>query len=132
MRILLDTHFLLWIFIDSGHLSSTHKSYLLDESNEIYYSPVSLWEISIKYSLGKLDLQGITPEEFYAELTQSFVQCLPIMNQTLVTSYQLPRLHKDPFDRLLIWQAIENHLYFLSVDQQTSAYSDHGLLCLNR
>jgi PIN domain nuclease of toxin-antitoxin system len=65
----------LWSFIEPEKLSNNIKIILLDEDNEIYYSPINLWEISTKYSLKKLDLKGITPEKFYEELRNSYYVC---------------------------------------------------------
>ncbi|GHT83004.1 hypothetical protein FACS1894137_03060 [Spirochaetia bacterium] len=72
MKYMLDTHILLWAFFETKRLSENVKNILLDEENEIYYSPINLWEISIKYLLKKLDLKGLSPEEFYEELDNSY------------------------------------------------------------
>jgi PIN domain nuclease of toxin-antitoxin system len=130
MRYILDTHVLLWIFLEPERLSKIVLDILADEQNIIYYSQVSLWEISIKYGLKKLNLRGISPEEFYAELeTRSYV-CLPMDNLNVITNYQLPLRHKDPFDRLLIWTALRNNLTFLTVDRTTARYAEDGLKCV--
>lgn len=65
MKILLDTHYLLWSFIDTSKISRSVYNKLLADENEIFYSQASLWEISIKFNIGKLSLNGIKPEEFY-------------------------------------------------------------------
>jgi len=101
MKYLVDTHILLWSFIAPEQLSKKSSQILLDENNDIYYSPINLWEISIKYALRKLDLQGITPDDFFEELSESYFLCKRIDNITLVTNYELPIYHKDPFDRFL-------------------------------
>ena len=62
MKVLIDTHYLLWMFMDTSKISKKVKEVLTSVDNEIYYSQVSLWEISIKYSIGKLHLNGIVPE----------------------------------------------------------------------
>ena len=127
MKYLVDTQILLWSFIEPEQLSSTVSQILLDENNIIYYSPINLWEISIKYGLNKLDLKGITPQEFYKEINNSFYICKEISNDDLVTSYKLPVYHKDPFDRFLIWEAIRNDFVFLSVDKNIELYKKEGL-----
>ena len=127
MKYLVDTQILLWSFIEPEQLSSTVSQILLDENNIIYYSPINLWEISIKYGLNKLDLKGITPQEFYKEINNSFYICKEISNDDLVTSYKLPVYHKDPFDRFLIWEAIRNDFIFLSVDKNIELYKREGL-----
>ena len=75
MKILIDTHYLLWLFIDTSKIADKIKEALLSTDNEIYYSQASLWEISIKYSIGKLTLKGIAPEEFFQEVQDSFLIC---------------------------------------------------------
>jgi len=95
--------------------------------NAIYYSPINFLEISIKHSLKKLDLKGITPEDFYIEIDNSFFICKEISNEDLITSYKLPKYHKDPFDRFLIWEAIRNDFVFLSVDKKMELYIKKGL-----
>ena len=132
MNYLVDTHILLWSFLETGKLSKKVKSILLDENNEIYYSPVSLWEISIKYGLKKLFLNGGTPDDFFMELNNSFYHCKTIAAIDLITNYKLPIYHgaggtKDPFDRFLIWEAIRNDFVLLSVDKNIDLYKKEGL-----
>ena len=130
MNYLLDTHVLLWSFLETGKLSPKVKSILLDEENDIFYSPVSLWEISIKYGLKKLLLNGGTPEDFFEEVHNSFYICEKINNEDLITSYKLPVYHKDPFDRLLIWQAIRSAYTLVSADRDIELYKDKGLMVI--
>ena len=131
MDILLDTHFLLWQFIEPEKISQQAQQILLDENNTIYFSSISLWEVAIKYQLNKLDLKGVTPEQFLAEIEQSFLQELSLSNLDLVSFYHLPRHHKDPFDRLLIWQAIHYDLTFMSIDNNNPLYFSQGLKIIN-
>lgn len=127
MKLLIDTHYLLWLFMDTTKLSDEVKEALISDKNEIYYSQVSLWEIAIKYSIGKLSLNGITPEELYDEIENSFLLCKTMDNQELISSYRLPKEHKDPFDRMIIWQAITSEMTLLSVDSKMNAYEEYGL-----
>jgi len=127
MTYLADTHILIWAQNSPGKLSPTIKDCLDDRSEMCYFSPVSLWEIAIKYGLGRLNLNGHTPEEFLEELDKSFFDCLPLDNSVIASSHKLPRLHGDPFDRLLIWQAISSGCTLLSADKATDAYVAHGL-----
>ena len=113
--------------MDTAKISEKAKEALTSTNNEIYYSQVSLWEISIKYSIGKLYLNGITPEELYQEIENSFLLCNVLENQTLISSYRLPKEHKDPFDRMIIWQAIMNKMALLSVDTKIDKYVEYGL-----
>ena len=127
MNYLVDTQILLWSFLDTAKLSKKIKSILLDENNEIYYSPISLWEISIKYGLKRLSLNGGTPDNFFEELQNSYYQCKTINTIDLITNYKLPIYHKDPFDRFLIWEAIRNDFILLSVDENMKSYKKEGL-----
>lgn len=127
MKCLVDTHILLWAFIEPEKLSKNISQILLDENNDIFYSPINLWEISIKYSIKKLDLKGITPKEFLEELNDSYFLCKNISNIHLATSYELPIYHKDPFDRFLIWEAIQNDFVFISADKKMDLYTKEGL-----
>ena len=131
MKILLDTHYLLWAFIDTNKISKSVYNKLLSDENDIYYSQASLWEISIKYNLGKLSLKGMKPEEFYEEVENSFLKCRTFENNELITLYKLPIEHKDPFDRILIWQCIRSEFYFLSVDDKVFNYKKYGLKTLS-
>jgi PIN domain nuclease of toxin-antitoxin system len=99
----------------------------LDENSEIYYSPISLWEISIKFGLKKLFLKGGTPDTFYKELQNSFYHCKEIDKIDLITNYKLPVYHKDPFDRFLIWEAIRNDFILISSDEKMALYKKEGL-----
>ena len=127
MKYLVDTHILLWSFIAPEMLSQNIQSKLVDETAEIYYSPINLWEISIKYGLKKLFLKGLTPDEFFEELSDSYYICKEIDNLDIITAYKLPRYHKDPFDRFLIWEAIRNNMTLLSVDSLITPYTQCGL-----
>lgn len=127
MKLLIDTHYLLWMFMDTAKISDKIKEALTSADNEIYYSQASLWEISIKYSIGKLFLNGITPEELYREVENSFLICKMLENKVLISSYHLPREHKDPFDRIIIWQAILGEMTLLSVDEKMDKYVAYGL-----
>jgi PIN domain nuclease of toxin-antitoxin system len=127
MNCLVDTHILLWWFQDPARIAKDIRAIIEDERNEIYYSPVSIWEVSVKYGLGKLDLGKIIPESFFAEVDKSFFHCLPLENMTIASSYRLPSRHGDPFDRLLIWQTIKSEMVLLSLDGSFSAYSVDGL-----
>jgi PIN domain nuclease of toxin-antitoxin system len=127
MKYLADTHVLLWSFFEPEHLSKTTQAILLDEDNAIYYSPISLWEISIKYGLNKLQLGGMEPEEFYEVLDESYFLCKPVEPFLAITNFRLPRHHQDPFDRFLIWEAIKNDYILLSADKAIAGYAQDGL-----
>jgi PIN domain nuclease of toxin-antitoxin system len=127
MNYLVDTHILLWSFIEPKKLTENTRHILLDEDNTIYYSPINLWEISIKYGLKKLYLNNLTPEEFFGELENSYYLCKEIDNIHIITNYKLPIYHKDPFDRFLIWESIRNDFILLSIDKTLTRYKKDGL-----
>ena len=131
MKYIVDTHVLIWSFIDPEQLSPNILQSLLDENNIIYYSQINLWEISIKYRLKKLDLKGITPEDFFKEIDSSFYVCKKLKNDEIITSYKLPMYHKDPFDRFLIWESICNDFILMSADNSMKLYKKEGLKILN-
>ncbi len=129
MKYLLDTHYLIWSLIDPEKIDKKKKKILLDENSEKYISQISFWEISIKYSLGKLELNGITPEELLEAAIESGFQILELETKVLATSYKLPKKdkHKDPFDRLMIWECICNEYIFLTEDEKVKEYKENGL-----
>ena len=116
MKILLDTHYLIWSFTNPEKLPQGTAELLMAEENEIFFSQASLWEISIKFNLGKLVLMGITPEKLYNEIKLSYFQCLLLQNEELISFHRLPIKHRDPFDRIMIWQCICHNISFLTVD----------------
>jgi PIN domain nuclease of toxin-antitoxin system len=122
MRLILDTHILIWLLEGNSQLSSQARLLIEDETNELLVSIASLWEIAIKCNLGRLNIgmpfeaflqQKVDPEEF---------QILPIQPEHLVEVARLPLHHRDPFDRLLIAQAIAENLSIVSADGMFDAY----------
>lgn len=131
MNLLIDTHYLLWSFLDTGKIKKSIFKEFIDETNEVYYSQASLWEISIKYTLGKIVLNNVTPEELYTEIENSFLRCKTLDKHELVSFYQLPVEHRDPFDRLMIWQCIQSDFLFVSADSEVKNYQKYGLKVLS-
>jgi PIN domain nuclease of toxin-antitoxin system len=119
MRLLLDTHVYLWWLKDS-HLSQQTRS-LIEKADEIYISSASIWEIAIKTKLKKLDAD--LNELVHAIPKNGFLD-LPITNKHATCLCDLPDFHKDPFDRLLIAQAISEPLRFITSDKTLQQYSD--------
>jgi PIN domain nuclease of toxin-antitoxin system len=118
MRLMLDTHVLLWWREAARPLSRRARAEIADGNNEILVSVVSLWEITIKRSLGKLtfpdDLETVIGEERFGLLSISF--------RHLQALDALPHLHRDPFDRLLLAQSLAERLPIVSSDQRFAAY----------
>lgn len=128
MNCLLDTHAVLWSLFEPNRLGAAALRLLKDPQQTVYVSVLSLWEISLKYSIGKLDLQGVAPDAFSDLIRQTGFELLPLAAEDAATFHNLPRLeHKDPFDRLLIWQAISHKLTFVSQDKTCAAYRKYGL-----
>ena len=127
MNYLVATKILLWAFIEPKRLSSGITKILSDNENTIYYSPVSLWEISEKYRSKKLQLKGISPEGFFKELSNSFFRCLEINPETLTTCHKLPALYGDHFTGFLVWEAIRSDFVLLSADPKLKVYRNEGL-----
>ena len=129
MKYLLDTHVILWIAFNEDKISSLVKKLLLSNDNEIYISAVSFWEISIKHHSGKLDLKNYTPETLEIGFDQFFdYQPLDLEFKNAVSFFKLEKVHhKDPFDRMLIWQALQNDLIIVTEDENIKLYRDCGL-----
>jgi len=125
MRLLLDTHILLSWLADDPTLSVQADVLLANSANEIFVSPISLWEIAIKAHLGKIiaDIDEIHT----AALTSGFT-ALPFTDMHAVAVARLPDYHRDPFDRALIAQAHVEPLYLITHDQMVASYSRNILL----
>lgn len=122
MRLLLDTHTFLWAASDPAQLGDRARALILDPTNERLLSVASAWEMSIKHRTGKLRLEP-SPHEFIAEqLARLQATVLPIELRHLVPVASLPLHHRDPFDRLLIAQALVEGIPLLSRDPALDAY----------
>lgn len=123
MRLLLDTHTLLWFVSADPQLSQTAQQAIADPGNQKVISLVSVWEIAIKYSLGRLDLKMPLEDFISQHLTPSKVEILPIAVPHILKVASLPHHHRDPFDRLLIAQAMTENVPLVSAD---SAFDQYG------
>ena len=123
MRFLLDTHTFLWFITGDDQLGGQARDILDDIENEIMLSVASLWEIAIKVSLGKLELQQSFADLVPRQLLSNEIGLLPIDPRHLTVLVELPFHHRDPFDRLLIAQAISEGLPVLSGDEAFRDYS---------
>ncbi|MGJ5673208.1 MAG: type II toxin-antitoxin system VapC family toxin [Nostochopsis sp.] len=123
MRILLDTHIFLWFISGHTHLSTDVRNAIRDPDNEVYLSSVSIWEAIVKYQLGKLPLPE--PPETYLPKQRDLHQIasFALDESSVVQLAKLPPLHRDPFDRMLICQALQNGLTIATVDAAVRAYS---------
>ena len=122
MRLLLDTQALLWFLNGSERLQEAARNLILEEDNEVLVSAASLWEIAIKASVGKLELRRPFRELFPDQLSSNGIDVLPIMPEHLSGLVNLPFHHRDPFDRLIIAQAISEHLPIVTSDPTFQQY----------
>ncbi|ABQ26634.1 type II toxin-antitoxin system VapC family toxin [Geotalea uraniireducens] len=120
MRILLDTHIYLWWLDDSPQLSMAART-MIQEAETVYISSATLWEAVIKIGLGKLEAD---PAELVAGIRASGFEPLPITPEHALALPGLANHHKDPFDRMLIAQAISEPLRLVTMDGVLSAYSE--------
>ncbi len=118
MNLILDTHIILWWLDDNNLLPQKYRLAIADKNNICFISAASIWEISIKSAIGKLDI----PDNYLEVLLDQNFRELPISWQHAGKVSHLPMYHKDPFDRLLIAQAIVDNLTLLSVDKVISKY----------
>jgi len=127
MRLLLDTHIALWAITDSPALPSEARRLILAPHNEIYVSAASIWEISIKHGLGRGDIpvSGGEAADYFA---QAGYMTLDISTQHAVFVESLPLHHADPFDRMLVAQALSEPMRLLTHDKVVSLYSDTVIL----
>lgn len=122
MKLLLDTHIFLWFISGSTQLSTTFRDSIQDSDNDVYLSVVSLWECIIKYQLGKLPLPE-SPELYLPKQRELHrIDSLAVDETSVAQLIQLPSLHRDPFDRLLICQALEHDLTIVTADAAVMAY----------
>jgi PIN domain nuclease of toxin-antitoxin system len=118
MNLLLDTHVLIWCFENNKHLKESVRELLADSDNNIFVSAVSTWELSMKAALGKITM----PEDFEVQRERSNFKPLPISIQHTLVVKELPDHHRDPFDRLLIAQALSESLTLVTHDPAIWSY----------
>lgn len=118
MKYLLDTHVILWWLDTPEKISDKAKEMIQDRTNSVFLSSVSFWEMSIKQSLGRLTI----PKNIIEVLTSEGFQILPLTAEEGLSVSDLPFIHHDPFDRMLIMQAKLNNLIFISSDKKIKEY----------
>ncbi len=121
MRLLLDTHLLLWAVANSGRLSPEVRSLIEDPSNDVHYSAASIWEIAIKTTLRRKDFRVDLPL-LRSSLPAMDLAELPVTAEHAVGVTELPPIHQDPFDRLLIAQSIAEPMVLLTNDAALARY----------
>jgi PIN domain nuclease of toxin-antitoxin system len=122
MKLLLDTCVLLWLMMDSKKISPTMREVLANPMNQRYLSAVSVWEITVKWQSGKLNLPT-RPHEFIEESKKrGRIRPLPLDDAAILQLPKLPKVHADPFDRMLICQAIESGMTLVTSDASIMEY----------
>ena len=128
MTYLLDTHYMLWAIADSKKLSKSIKDIVTNPEHRIVVSTISFWEISLKSALGKFEISGFSPEDFPVACLQVGFEIESVSAEDSSTYHLLKATyHKDPFDRMLIWQAIRNDYTLISIDSNVKKYKSEGL-----
>ena len=123
MKYLLDTHYIIWSVTETEKISKKIREILENPKNEILVSTISFWEISLKYSMGKLLLGEYIPENFPEACFKMGFESINLDANTCITYHHLlPKYHKDPFDRMLIAQAIAEDLTIITQDQKFALY----------
>ena len=131
MNFLLDTHALIWTITEKGKLSARVKKTFESADNVFFISSVTYWEISLKFSTGKLKLLGLLPDDILSLSVESGFQLIPLSPNESASYYKLKTTtHRDPFDRMLIWQAIQRNLILITNDKSIAGYKDSGLKIL--
>ena len=123
MKVLVDTHAFIWALLQDHRLSPKAKQVLSSDESELYFSLASIWEIAIKIKTGKLNAIGSSVAYIRDEMEAYGLQLLPIRYEHILQLESLPIHHSDPFDRLLIAQAITESLPILTRDEKFAPYS---------
>jgi PIN domain nuclease of toxin-antitoxin system len=122
MRLLVDTCTFLWAVSEPASLSPRARDLLVDPSNDVFLSSVSAWEIAVKYGLGQLRLRDAPGRYVPAEREAHGFDPLPLDEESVLHVARLPALHRDPFDRMLVCQAIVHGLAILTPDALVNQY----------
>lgn len=132
MNIVVDTHIFIWLFANPDKITTSHLSLLENKNNTLFVANISFWEIAIKYQIGKLQINGITPDDLSRIANEMNIEILNIDAQTMANSHQLSvvKNHKDPFDRLLVWFCLKNNYTLASMDKKLEQYQTQGLKLL--
>jgi PIN domain nuclease of toxin-antitoxin system len=122
MRLLLDTHIFLWFITGDNRLSADLQESIRKPDNEVYLSVVSLWEASVKYQIGKLPLPQPPGSYLPLQRERHLIASLPLDEASVGQLANLPPLHRDPFDRMLVCQALEHKMTIVTIDDAIRAY----------
>ena len=123
MRLIIDTQVLIWWTNDVSNISPRVQDIIFDLDNELWLSLVSIWEMQIKISFGKLNLPRPLPDIIATQIEENQIKILPIELSHVYTLDRLPLHHRDPFDRLIIAQSLTEKMPIASIDKAFDAYS---------
>src|SRR4051794_26998943 len=128
MKILVDTHILIWVLENNNTLSPQHKSYLADTNNEKIVSQISFMEMAIKINIGKLPDFNVPLSDFIKQVEKDGFKILPIRNNHIAAYPSLPFVpdHRDPFDRFLIVTAMEENMTIMTIDEKIQGVFTSG------
>ena len=127
MRLLLDTHVFLWYISGDNRLGGSIRDAISDPKNDVYLSVISVWESIIKHQIGKLQLPRPPEEYLPAQRARHLVSSLELDEASVANLASLPPIHRDPFDRMLVCQAIQHNLTIVTVDDAACAYTNNVL-----
>lgn len=123
MSMFLDTHTFLWFIIGDKRLPTQARTMIENVVNKRFLSVVSLWEMAIKISIGKLETDISLEEIINEHITNNLIEIVPVRPADILTLSTLPFFHRDPFDRMIIAQTINNNIPIISIDAAFDAYS---------
>ncbi len=123
MNVLIDTQSIIWFAENNPMLSPAARQAIEDDGNTCFVSMASFWEMSIKKNLGKLDIKGLPLSEFMDEVSENGFLTLDIRREHVIENERLPLFHRDPFDRLIIAQAIVDKIVIVSNDSAFDEYA---------
>ncbi|CAA6812636.1 MAG: PIN domain nuclease, a component of toxin-antitoxin system (PIN domain) [uncultured Sulfurovum sp.] len=132
MNYIIDTHIFLWLLFEPTKVPEPILKTLKDSSNNVSITSISFWEISLKFNLGKLELNGTTPEELPSLAQKMGLDLEQIATQEMASFHKLEKnsTHKDPFDRIIIWHCISHKKVLISLDGKFNDYEKFGLKVL--
>lgn len=128
MKFLLDTHALVWFLTEPKKIPQKTLRMICHGETAVWFSGISLWELSLKFSLGKLRLKNLSPEDILHEAKEQNFNVITLSESDALGFRNVPRhAHHDPFDRMLIWQAIQRDLTLVSGEDGLNEYRQLGL-----
>ncbi|MEO6977944.1 MAG: type II toxin-antitoxin system VapC family toxin [Mucilaginibacter sp.] len=131
MNYLLDTHTFIWAISEQAKLSVKAKQAIDNSNNSIFVSSITFWEIALKFSINKFGIEGTSPDVLPEIAVTMGFQLIQLSPEESASSHKLTLSpHKDPFDRILIWQAIKRDYTFISKDARINEHKNDGLKIL--